>query len=134
MGLDPLGGLRAVSAHDELLEVQEVEGLRDRIIQEESDWRQAICMHHGSQGAGAALVGLHRRGREQGPVELPDLEDSIWVRVFPLLQVCRGRCWSGASRCTPYSTSLLPPCDPAELRASCGRRLQAGKCRPEALP
>ena len=25
------------------------------------------------------------RGREQGPVELPDLEISIWVRVLPLL-------------------------------------------------
>jgi len=71
-------------------------------------------------------------------------------------QVCRGRCWSGASRCTPrsgpgrappavyhavelprvpsYSTSLLPPCDPAEPRVSYGRRLQAGKCRPEVLP
>ena len=33
----------------------------------------------------AVLVGLHRRGREQGPVELPDPEGSIWARIFSLL-------------------------------------------------
>ena len=37
-------------------------------------------------------------------------------------------------RVPSYSTSLLPPCDPAEPRVSYGRRLQAGKCRPEVLP
>ena len=68
-----------------LFEVQEVEGLRDRVIQKRPDRRQAACICHGSQGTGVALVGFHRRGREQGPVELPDLEISIRVRVLSLL-------------------------------------------------
>ena len=71
---------------------QEVEGLRDRIVQEGLDRRQATCMRHGSLGAGAALVGLHHRGREQGPVELPDLEGSIWVCDSPLLP----KIWKGS--------------------------------------
>jgi hypothetical protein len=49
------------------------------------DRRQAAYMCHGSQGMGVALVGLHRRGCEKGPVELPDLENSFRVRVLPLL-------------------------------------------------
>ena len=61
LGMEVAGGDQGRSAHNELLEVQEVEGLRDRIVQEGSDWRQAINMHHGSQWAGAVLVGLHRR-------------------------------------------------------------------------
>ena len=39
-------------------------------------------MRHGSQGTRAALVS---RGREQGPVELSDLECSIWVCVLLLV-------------------------------------------------
>jgi len=46
---------------------------------------QTACMCHGWKGMVVALVGLHRRGQEQGPVELPDLEISIWIRVLPLL-------------------------------------------------
>jgi hypothetical protein len=64
-----------------LFEVQKVEGLRDRVIQKRPDRRQAACICHGSQGTGVALVGIHRRGREQGPVELPDIR----VRVLLLL-------------------------------------------------
>ena len=60
----------------ELFEVQEVEDLRDRLV-------QAACMRYGSQGT--VLVGAHRRGREQDPVELPDPEGSIWARIFSLL-------------------------------------------------
>jgi hypothetical protein len=37
----------------------------------------------------SSSVGLHCWGREQGPVELPDPEGSIWVRVFSL-KACRG--------------------------------------------
>jgi hypothetical protein len=40
--------------HDKL------EGLRDRIVQEEPDRRQATCMRYGSQGMGAALVCRHQ--------------------------------------------------------------------------
>ena len=68
-----------------LFQVQEVEGLCDRVIQEGPDLRQAACICHGSQGTGVDLVGLDRRGREQSPVELPDLEISIWVRALSLL-------------------------------------------------
>jgi hypothetical protein len=67
----------------ELFEVQEVEDLRDRIVQESPDRRQAACMRYGSQGT--VLIGAHRRGREQVPVELPDPEGTIWARIFSLL-------------------------------------------------
>ena len=68
-----------------LFEVQELEGLRDRVIQKGPDRRQAACIFHGSQRTGVALVGFHCRGRELGPVELLDLEISIRVHVFSLL-------------------------------------------------
>ena len=51
LGMEVAGGDQGRSAHDELLEVQEVKGLRDRIVQEGSDWRQAINMPRRAAGS-----------------------------------------------------------------------------------
>ena len=95
----PHDDIRSASIHlfDELFDVQEEEGLGDRVVQEGPDRSQAACMRH-----------LDHRGQEL-----------LWLAsIVGIESRAPSSCWSGASRCTPRPESGDVP------RRFCPREIQ----------